>query len=422
MEVDSQNIKAEDSKWYSVPVSLKQGGSDAVIGSGVLVCSELDLLEGERNRRAIEDNNFQGELKKMGRQTSLWLSRYYVLRDNTLFIYQSKSENQPKRKCFADSALDILYLKGLYFEKIKDKNNMFGFSLYHDNDSFRKRKLFHKDETVIDTWIRKLKHHCSFYSVNEFYSQTARLGGGKFSEVYEAKHKKTNMAYALKKIDKTKLNAREKEFLRDEIQIISLLSHPNVVEMREVYETKRWMFIMMEQVQGGELFNYLQNNIVTEEDMALIIKQLLLGIGYLHKCGIIHRDLKPENILIELEPPLNPDSIEPRGIAAIKITDFGLSKLSTPGELTFDCCGTPAYVAPEVLLKVGYKAPVDLWAVGIILYSMVSKQLPFQSNDRKQTFKQIKEKNPDFSSPSFTEGVSPACIDIIKKMLHKSPS
>jgi hypothetical protein len=151
------------------------------------------------------------------------------MRDHTLFIYQSKSDSHPKRKSFhthihlhftnllSSICADIIYLKGLYFEKIKDKNNMFGFSLYHDNENFRKRRLFHKDENVINTWIRKLKHHCSFYSVNEFYSQTARLGGGKFSEVFEAKHKKTNMAYALKKIDKTKLNPREKEFLRDEI-------------------------------------------------------------------------------------------------------------------------------------------------------------------------------------------------------------
>ena len=252
---------------------------------------------------------------------------------------------------------------------------MFGFSLYHDNENFRKRRLFHKDENVINTWIRKLKYHCAFYSVNEFYSQTARLGGGKFSEVFEAKHKKTNMAYALKKIDKTKLNAREKEFLRDEIQITSLLSHPNAVEIREVYETKRWMFIMMEQVMGGELFNYLQNNSVTELEMAFIMKQLLLGIGYLHECGIIHRDLKPENILIELEP--RNSSSEAPALRCVKITDFGLSKLTTPKELTFDCCGTPAYVAPEVLLKKGYKTPVDLWACGVILYSMVSKQLPF---------------------------------------------
>jgi len=80
------------------------------------------------------------------------------------------------------------------------------------------------------------------------------------------------------------------------------LSAPNVVEIREVYENKRWMFIMMEQVHGGELFNYLQNNIVSEYDMAIIMKQLLTGISYLHRSGIIHRDLKPENILVELEP------------------------------------------------------------------------------------------------------------------------
>lgn len=83
-----------------------------------------------------------------------------------------------------------MFLKGLYFEKVKDKNN---------------------------TWIRKLKYHCQFYSVNDFYTQTARLGGGKLSEVYETKNKRTQVSYALKKIDKTKLNQREKEFLRDEI-------------------------------------------------------------------------------------------------------------------------------------------------------------------------------------------------------------
>lgn len=103
----------------------------------------------------------------------------------------------------------------------------------------------------------------------------------------------------------------------------------------------------MEQVHGGELYTYLQNNILSEHEMVEIMRQLIEGLGYLHECGIIHRDLKPENILIET---LSADQFR------IKITDFGLSKLSTPSELTFDCCGTPAYVAPEVLLKVGYKS------------------------------------------------------------------
>jgi serine/threonine protein kinase len=90
--------------------------------------------------------------------------------------------------------------------------------------------------------------------------------------VFEANNKRNDLSYALKRIDKTKLNQREKEFLRDEIQIVSLLSHPNVVEMRETYQNKRWMNIVMEQVQGGELFSYLQNNDVNEADMVEIMR------------------------------------------------------------------------------------------------------------------------------------------------------
>lgn len=113
--------------------------------------------------------------------------------------------------------LEVIFLRGLYFDKIKDKSDMWGFSLYHDSPGFRKRMFFHKDQAVIDMWLSKLKFHCNFYSVSEFYKQTVKLGGGKFSEVFEASSKRTAVTYALKRIDKTKLNQREKEFLRDEI-------------------------------------------------------------------------------------------------------------------------------------------------------------------------------------------------------------
>lgn len=102
--------------------------------------------------------------------------------------------------------------------------------------------------------------------------------------------------------------------------------------------------------------------------MVEIMRQLITGIGYLHECGIVHRDLKPENILIET---ISANEFN------IKITDFGLSKLCSPYDLIFECCGTPAYVAPEVLIKQGYRCQVDLWACGIILYSMISKNFPF---------------------------------------------
>jgi serine/threonine protein kinase len=128
------------------------------------------------------------------------------------------------------------------------------------------------------------------------------------------------------------------------------------------------MWIVMEKVHGGELFSYLQRTVLSEEDMVEIMRQLINGLGYLHACGVIHRDLKPENILIET---FKDDSFQ------IKITDFGLSKLCAPAEAVYDCCGTPAYVAPEVLHKTGYHCQVDFWACGIILYSMISKTFPF---------------------------------------------
>ena len=106
---------------------------------------------------------------------------------------------------------------------------------------------------------------------------------------------------AVKKINKVKLNTKEKQFLRNELLIISMISHPNVVKMYEYFETSQWIFIAMECVRGGELFHYLDQVDLSEYEIAVMIKQLLEGVQYLHGCGILHRDIKPENILVEFE-------------------------------------------------------------------------------------------------------------------------
>lgn len=107
-------------------------------------------------------------------------------------------------------------------------------------------------------------------------------------------------------------------------------------------------------------------------------------------CGIVHRDLKPENVLVEEDPVTH-------NVVKVKITDFGLSKIMLPGELMQESCGTPAYVAPEVLKKQGYSSEIDIWATGIILYTMLYRALPFHDEDRKKTFKLIKEGEPDYN-------------------------
>ena len=122
----------------------------------------------------------------------------------------------------------------------------------------------------------------------------------------------------------------------------------------------------MEQVTGGELFDHIKTYELEEREVALCMFELIKAIQYLHQCGIVHRDLKPENILIEKD-------IETEEIIKIKITDFGLSKIVVPNEIMMESCGTPAYVAPEVLLKKGYRKEVDMWSAGVIFYTLVCR-------------------------------------------------
>ena len=213
-----------------------------------------------------------------------------------------------------------------------------------------------------------------------------RIGGGKFADVYDSRHKVTRKVCAVKKINKVKLNLKEKQFLRNELLIISMISHPNVVEMFEFFETSKWIYIAMECVRGGELYHYLDHVDLSEYEIAIIIKQLLEGVQYLHGCGILHRDIKPENILVEFDDNSNSGLRKKQNyfnynerVRRVKITDFGLSKIVTSRDQVLDSCGTPAYVAPEVLLKQPYHKEVDVWALGVIMYLMVCKVLPFTS-------------------------------------------
>jgi serine/threonine protein kinase len=148
--------------------------------------------------------------------------------------------------------------------------------------------------------------------------------------------------------------------------------------MRENFETFDNMFIMMEVIQGGELFEHIKDYEISEKEACLIVHQVLEALEYLHMCGIVHRDLKPENIMVELD-----DSGETTEVHQVKLADFGLSKIIVPGEVMFESCGTPAYVAPEVLRKQGYQNEVDIWSTGVILYTMLARALPFHSQDKK---------------------------------------
>lgn len=186
------------------------------------------------------------------------------------------------------------------------------------------------------------------------------LGSGTFSTVRLCTHKRTKQKRAVKVIDKRNLEVNT-DSLKTEVHILKSVKNPNIVELDAVYESDTKVYLVMELLTGGELFDRIVNkypNGYSERVASNLVKKIVESIAYLHKLGIVHRDLKPENLLYATED----DDSE------IKITDFGLAKIASGEVMLKTACGTPNYVAPEVLLNQGYDASVDMWSIGVILY------------------------------------------------------
>lgn len=228
------------------------------------------------------------------------------------------------------------------------------------------------------------------------YEMGRLLGQGTFAKVYYAKNLVTSESVAVKAINKDQV---KKEGLMDkiktEISVMRVVRHPNVVELKEVLATKQRVYFVMEYVKGGELFAKVAKGRLKEDLARKYFQQLISAVDFCHSRGVSHRDLKPENLLLDEQENL-------------KVSDFGLSSL--PEQLRNDGllhtqCGTPAYVAPEVLRKKGYDgAKADIWSCGVILYALLAGFLPFQEenlmNMYRKIFKAEFEFPPWFSSES----------------------
>ncbi|XP_077793231.1 calcium/calmodulin-dependent protein kinase type 1G isoform X2 [Macaca mulatta] len=185
------------------------------------------------------------------------------------------------------------------------------------------------------------------------------LGSGAFSEVFLVKQRLTGKLFALKCIKKSP--AFRDSSLENEIAVLKKIKHENIVTLEDIYESTTHYYLVMQLVSGGELFDrILERGVYTEKDASLVIQQVLSAVKYLHENGIVHRDLKPENLLY----------LTPEENSKIMITDFGLSKMEQNGVMS-TACGTPGYVAPEVLAQKPYSKAVDCWSIGVITYILI---------------------------------------------------
>ncbi|KAF7247960.1 Serine/threonine-protein kinase DCLK3 [Varanus komodoensis] len=247
--------------------------------------------------------------------------------------------------------------------------------------------------------------------VEKCYEIGRTIGDGNFAVVKECHHRSTNRRYAMKIIDKSKLKGKE-DMLQNEILIIKRLSHPNIVSLIEVFETDAEIYLIMEYVPDGDLFDAIIESVkFTEHDAALMITDLCEALVYIHSKNIVHRDLKPENLLVQR----NPDKT-----TTLKLADFGLAKLVK--KPIFTVCGTPTYVAPEILAENGYGLEVDMWATGVILYILLCGFPPFRSHERDQEelFQIIQLGHYEFLSP-YWDNISAAAKDLISRLLVVDP-
>jgi calcium/calmodulin-dependent protein kinase I len=191
---------------------------------------------------------------------------------------------------------------------------------------------------------------------------------------------------------------------------MKICQHPNIIQLLDLFENADYIFIIMELLKGGDMFNYLEKKKfhVAEERAASMIYSIAVALNYLHSYGIAHRDLKPENIMLISE---NPDS-------DIKLMDFGLSKIIAPDEKSTEPFGTLSYVAPEVLKMQPYGKGVDLWSVGIVTYLLLGGALPFDDEKDSEIARMIMSSDPSFSSSRW-KSISAEAIDFVKKCLIK---
>ena len=339
--------------------------------------------------------------------TSNKLKKYYlVLINKDIYYYK----NEDKKEVVGMHNLSGCFVKDNGTKIINDKT-YYSFTLVFPS---KERSFYCNSKEIYENFTLKLKEAFGYLNFFDYYEMLDDLGEGIFGSVKLGVEKKTKERVAIKIIKKKKAKANDIELVRTEIDVMKLCHHPNVVRLLDHFENAEYIFIVMEYIRGGRLTDYMKEKKFnfSEKRAAEIIFELATGVKYLHKYGIIHRDLKPDNIMLT----------EASDKGHIKIMDFGLSKILGKKEKTSDGFGTLTFVSPEVLIRKPYNKEIDIWSIGVILYLMLSGDLPFddEEDDEQKIAKSIVFNEVEFPQKKFGNK-SKEVIDLIKRCLTKEP-
>ena len=306
---------------------------------------------------------------------------FCILKAGCLFYSTSTDLSNPK---------GLILLKDLHVEPSKRssvvlKNNRFFYEFELSDSGLR-------DQFI--SQVKQVNNYRDFYSE---YTIEKSLGRGAYGTVNLAFNKTTGEKAAVKVINKEPLDHKSARRIQNEINILQLVNHPCIANLIDKFETPDSIFIILEYIEGKNLFYYLQDFDfkIQEYEAKKIMKDITKALSYLHSLGVIHRDVKLENIVIDLDE---------EGIKRARIIDFGLSCLLGPGQTSQDPVGTLKYAAPEVISRIPYRETVDIWSLGVVSYILLLGRMPFYGKNDQDIAMSVLKKHLDFS-PEKWEGV-----------------
>jgi len=246
---------------------------------------------------------------------------------------------------------------------------------------------------------------------SEVYKLGKQLGEGAFSVVKAGVHKQTQQSFAIKIVTKAKLTVEDDNALKDEISILKEFNHPHIIRLYDVFDESQYYYLVTEKMSGGELFDRIvQKSYYNEKEARDVCKILFEAIRYCHSHKVAHRDLKPENLLLHSE----------HNDSEIKIADFGFAKKCNNPKSLVTQCGTPGYVAPEILEGTPYDTKADLWSLGVIIYILLGGYPPFIEQNQRDLFRKIRKGQYEFHEEYWGQ-VSSDAKDLIASLLTVNP-
>ena len=343
-------------------------------------------------------NRYESYMWKKCKITNIKIKRYFLLYGSCLYYYKAKTEIKPTGVIFLSGS--VISPVDENFLLIAELNVCTGEHHHH-----QKRLLECENKLIRNEWVKRLQNASHIMPFESVYMLGEKIGGGTFSSVYKCERIGNKKIFAVKIISKENLDSTNKANLKNEISILKLVSHPNIIHMDGFFETQDKIYFVIELIEDGDLFNNIVNRKTFDDfELKKLAKTIAECLAYLYELGIVHRDIKPENILYDIKSD------------KLVLTDFGLAHIVLPNSKLIDTCGTLDYVAPEIINHQGYGCEADIWSLGIILYLVYYGRLLFCADTEADTINNILNQEIYIN-----ENKNIMANDLILKCLNKNP-